>query len=107
MKINKAPFGATPNGHQVYLYSIADDHGMEVKITNYGGIITALTVPDRFGKVDDVVLGHDTLEGYLNRSRYFGALIGRYANRIAHGQFSLNGRDYSLSKNNGENHLHA
>ena len=107
MKINKVPFGATPNGQQVFLYSIADDHGMEVKITNYGGIITALTVPDRFGKVDDVVLGHDTLEGYLNRSRYFGALIGRYANRIAHGQFSLNGRDYSLSKNNGENHLHG
>jgi len=80
---------------------------MEVSVTNYGGIITALRVPDRWGRIDDVVLGHDTLEGYLHRSRYFGALIGRYANRIAGGRFSLNGTRYSLTQNNGENHLHG
>jgi aldose 1-epimerase len=80
---------------------------MEIKITNYGGIITHIYVPDRNGNFDDVVLGHDTLEGYLNRSRYFGALIGRYANRIARGCFTLNGVRYSLATNNGANHLHG
>lgn len=80
---------------------------MAVKITNYGGIIAAIYVPDRDGKLDDVVLGHETLEGYLNHSRYFGALIGRYANRIAHGRFCLRGAEYTLAKNNGENHLHG
>src|SRR5436309_6753728 len=80
---------------------------MEVSVTNYGGNITAIKVPDRNGTIEDVVLGHDTLEGYLNRSRYFGALIGRYANRIARGQFSLNGDMYRLATNNGQNHLHG
>src|SRR5260370_42604442 len=80
---------------------------MEVKITNYGGIITSIRVPDRIGRVSDVVLGHDTLEGYVRRSRYFGAIIGRHANRIAGGRFRLNGSVYSLTQNNGENHLHG
>src|SRR5438045_3547581 len=80
---------------------------MEVRITNYGGIITVVKGPDRAGKVDDVVLGHDNLEGYLNRSRYFGALVGRFANRIAHGRFTLNGREYALAINKGKNHLHG
>ena len=100
-------FGVTPAGAEVQLFSLTNDQGMEVKITNYGAIITAVNVPDRNGKVDDVVLGHDTLEGYLNRSRYFGALCGRYANRIARGRFALNGNSYSLAVNNGENHLHG
>jgi aldose 1-epimerase len=107
MKITRDKFGVTPDGEEVFLFSLSNDHGMEVNVTNYGGIITALRVPDQWGRIDDVVLGHDTLEGYLHQSRYFGALIGRYANRIARGRFSLNGTRYSLSQNNGENHLHG
>lgn len=107
MKITSAHFGVTPEGEEVQLFSLTNDQGMEVRITNYGGIISALTVPDRDGNPGDVVLGHETLEGYLNRSRYFGALIGRYANRIAHGRFCLHGIAYTLAKNNGENHLHG
>jgi aldose 1-epimerase len=107
MKITSQPFGETTDGKVVDLFSLRNDQGMEVNLTSYGGIITALRVPDRWGRIDDVVLGHDTLEGYLHRSRYFGALIGRYANRISRGQFSLNGTRYSLTQNNGENHLHG
>ena len=107
MTIISEQFGTTSEGNVVELYTLTNDQGTEVKITNYGGIITALKVPDRDGAIDDVVLGHDTLEGYLHRSRYFGALIGRYANRIAHGRFSLNGDNYSLARNNGANHLHG
>jgi aldose 1-epimerase len=99
-------FGVT-DGEQVYLFTLANDHGMEVKITNYGGIIAAVKIPDRRDKIDDVVLGHDTFEGYVHRSRYFGALVGRYANRIAHGRFVLNGVAYSLATNNGKHHLHG
>src|SRR5467141_4081403 len=107
MNISSDHFGVTPEGEGVQLFSLTNDQGMEVRITNYGGIITAINVPDREGKLDDVVLGHETLEGYINRSRYFGALIGRYANRIAHGKFVLNGITYTLAKNKGENHLHG
>lgn len=107
MTIAKDHFGLTPAGEDAFLFSLANDQGLEVKVTNYGGIITSLQVPDRRGRLDDVVLGHDTLEGYLNRSRYFGALIGRYANRIAGGRFSLNGSAFSLAQNNGPNHLHG
>jgi len=107
MKVREEQFGTTLDGARAQLFSLTNDRGMEVKITNYGGIITAIKVPDRDGKVDGVVLGHDTLDGYLNRSRYFGALIGRYANRIASGRFRLNGAAYSLTQNNGAHHLHG
>jgi aldose 1-epimerase len=107
MKITREEFGATPDGEPVQLFSLANDRGIEVKIINYGGSITSINVPDRDGKVADVVLGHGTLEGYLYRSRYFGALIGRYANRIARARFSLNGDTYPLARNNGANHLHG
>ena len=107
MRFSQEQFGTTPEGARAELFSLSNDRGMEVKITNYGGIITAIKVADRDGKVDGVVLGHDALEGYLNNSRYFGALIGRYANRIARGRFRLNGAAYSLSQNNGANHLHG
>jgi aldose 1-epimerase len=107
MKITQEQFGLTPEGRQVQLFSLANEHGMEVRITNYGCIITVIKVPDRAGKTEDVVLGHDTLEGYLNRSRYFGALVGRYGNRIARGRFTLDGHEYSLAINNGKNHLHG
>jgi len=107
MKTNNEQFGVTPEGQEVRLFSLTNEAGIEVKITNYGAIITTIKVPDREGKFADVVLGHDTLEGYVNRSRYFGALCGRYANRIAHGRFRLNDVEYSLAINNGENHLHG
>ena len=107
MKITSKHFGVMPEGVEIRLFSLSNDHGMEVNIINYGGIITSLQVPDREGKLDDIVLGHDSLEAYLNRSRYFGALIGRYANRIAQGRFVLDGTTYALARNNGQNHLHG
>jgi aldose 1-epimerase len=107
VKPTKEQFGTTTDGERVDLFTLNNGRGIEVKITNYGGIITSIRVPDRIGRVSDVVLGHDTLEGYVKRSRYFGAIIGRYANRIAGGRFGLNGAVYSLAQNNGENHLHG
>jgi len=107
MKLSKEQFGKTADGALVKLLTLSNGRGMEVKITNYGGIVTSIKVPDRIGRVSDVVLGHDTLEGYLRRSRYFGAIIGRHANRIAGGRFALNGAVHSLAQNNGENHLHG
>src|SRR5262245_52542500 len=107
MNLTSEIFGVTPEGDEVQLFTLTNDQGVEVKITNYGGIIVAVKIPDRDGRIGDVVLGHETLEGYLNRSRYFGALCGRYANRIAFGTFALNGNSYSLATNNGRNHLHG
>ena len=107
MKISTEQFGVMPDGANVELFSLSNGHGMAVRIINYGGIIAQLHVPDRHGEMADVVLGHDTLEGYLNRSRYFGALIGRYANRIARGRFTLDGVEQHLTINNGHNHLHG
>jgi aldose 1-epimerase len=101
------PFGTTTDGKEVFLYTLKNHSGMEAKITNYGGIVVSLRVPDRTGKFDDVVLGYDSLTGYLKESPYFGALIGRYANRIDKGKFTLNGKEYSLATNNGKNHLHG
>ena len=107
MYITNSQFGLMPDGERIEIFSLANDQAMEVRIINYGGIIASIKVADRDGKVDDVVLGHDSLEGYLNRSRYFGALIGRFANRIARGRFTLNGIGYQLAINNGHNHLHG
>jgi aldose 1-epimerase len=80
---------------------------MEVRIMTYGGTVVSIKAPDRNGKLADVALGHDTLEGYLQKSSYFGPIVGRYANRIAQGTFELNGKQYTLARNNGENHLHG
>src|SRR3954462_14065874 len=107
MNIRREQFGMMPDGREVELFTLTNDRAIEIKIINYGGIITALNVPDRQGRIGDVVLGHDNLDGYLHRSRYFGALIGRYGNRIRRGQFALNGVAYSLPINNGKNHLHG
>ena len=100
-------FGIGPNGADVYVYTLANKNGVEVSITNFGGAITSIKAPDRNGVFADVVLGYDTLDDYVKNPRYFGALIGRYANRIAGGKFSLNGVDYQLAQNNGANHLHG
>lgn len=107
MDIKSARFGVTPNGEEIEIFTLANGHGMEVGIINYGGIITSISVPDRSGGLSDVVLGHETLDGYLNHSRYFGAVVGRYANRIARGRFKLNTVEYQLAINNGKNHLHG
>jgi aldose 1-epimerase len=105
--IAHTPFGETPAGVAVDLYTLRNRRGMEVRITNYGGIVTALTAPDRAGRYADVVLGLDTLDGYLKASPYFGALIGRYGNRIAHGKFVLDETTYTLATNDGPNSLHG
>lgn len=88
-------------------YTLTNNNGVEVSITNYGGAIRSIKVPDRNGVLGDVVLGYDTIEEYMRNPRYLGALIGRHANRIAGGKFSLNGIEYQLAQNNGENHLHG
>ncbi|MCS7157212.1 MAG: galactose mutarotase [Blastocatellia bacterium] len=105
--VKKEIFGRTPDGEVVELYTLTNAKGMEVKITNYGGIVVSLRVPDRQGRFDDVVLGFDRLEDYLKGHPYFGAIIGRYANRIAAGRFVLNGVSYQLTLNEGQNHLHG
>ena len=102
----EATFGKLPDGTSVGLYTLKS-RTLEVRITNYGGRIVSIKVPDRTGKVADVVAGFDALDGYLGKNPYFGATIGRYGNRIAHGTFSLDGRMFTLAKNNGENSLHG
>ncbi len=103
----KKSFGKTPDGQPVDLYVLTNKSGAEVSITNYGGAVVSLKVPDRNGKLADVVLGYDTVDGYVNDKSYFGALVGRYGNRIGHAQFVLDGKTYTLAKNNGENSLHG
>ncbi|WP_409628449.1 aldose epimerase family protein [Gilvirhabdus luticola] len=105
--IEKSYFGSMPNGQTVELYKLKNTHGMEVEVITYGGIITSLKVPDKVGQIEDVVLGYDTLQQYIQSNPFFGALIGRYGNRIAKGKFSLNSTEYTLAINNGNNHLHG
>jgi aldose 1-epimerase len=107
VKISKAPFGKTSDGKPVAIYTLTNPGGMEAKITNYGGIVTQLHVPDRNGQLGDVVLGYDKLSSYIKASPYFGCIAGRYANRIAKGRFSIEGTEYQLAVNNGDNHLHG
>jgi aldose 1-epimerase len=107
-QIHKEAFGKTYNQTPIDIYTLTNAHGVEARIMTYGGIVVSLKAPDRKGKLGEVVLGYDTLEGYLqNNSPYFGALIGRYGNRIAKGRFSLGGHEYRVATNNGENHLHG
>ena len=89
------------------LFTLTNAHGIQIKLTNYGGIITSLRTPDRSGRLDDIVLGYDSLAGYLRNSPYFGAIVGRYGNRIARGLFTLDGTTYHLAVNNGPNSLHG
>jgi aldose 1-epimerase len=105
--ISSAPFGKTTSGVPVELYTLRNARGMEAKIATYGGIVTHLTAPDRTGQYSDIVLGYDKIEDYLKGSSFFGALIGRYGNRIAKGKFTLNGATYQLATNNGPNSLHG
>jgi aldose 1-epimerase len=110
--ISHQSWDRAPDGSPVEIYSLRNATGMEVRVTTYGATIVGLTAPDRNGHMADVVLGFDSIEGYTSRtylreSPYFGAVIGRYANRIGNGQFHLNGRLYSLAVNNRPNHLHG
>lgn len=106
-KITKTAWGKLPDGTEVDLYTLTNKNGLEAKISNYGGIVVSLMTPDKNGKMEDIVLGYDSLSGYLTQSPYFGAIVGRYANRIASGKFELNGKTYQLAKNDGQNHLHG
>jgi aldose 1-epimerase len=106
--ILKESFGKTADGESVDIYTLKNHRGMQVRITNYGGIVVSLTAPDRNRKFADVVLGYNDLDSYLKPPfPYFGAIVGRYANRIAKGRFTLNGEEYKLAVNNGENTLHG
>ena len=106
MGITKKNFGST-EGQEVSLYTLTNERGFAVTITNYGGAVVSLKAPDRNGRFGNVVLGFETLDEYVRNPRYFGGLIGRHANRIDHGKFSLNGTEYQLTQNNGVNHLHG
>jgi aldose 1-epimerase len=105
--IQQAPFAQLAGGEQVSVFTLTNAAGMTVRILDFGGIITEIHVPDRDGVFADVALGFDTLEPYRGDSPYFGALIGRYGNRIAAGRFTLDGQQYALPVNNGKNHLHG
>jgi len=105
--VGRTPFGNLPDGSAVELFTLTNRTGMEVRTIPYGAVIVSIKVPDRNGRLDDVVLGFAALDGYLQNNPYFGAVVGRYGNRIAKGRFSLDGTTYQLATNNGPNHLHG
>jgi len=112
MNIKTESFGKTKEGTEVQVYTLTNQQGVQVKITNYGATVTSIITPDKNGQGGDVVLGFDNVEGYqsdafLKSGPYFGAIVGRYGNRIAKGKFTLEGKTYTLATNNGENHLHG
>ncbi|MBN2573893.1 MAG: galactose mutarotase [Deltaproteobacteria bacterium] len=105
--VTEAVFGSLADGRKVTLYTLTNASGAEARIINYGAIVVSLRVPDRHGKLRDVVLGYDDLAGYLKDKDFFGATVGRYGNRIGAGKFTLDGKTYQLDLNNGPNHLHG
>ena len=105
--VTRAPFGRMPDGRPVDVFTLTNGHGLEMRAISYGAIIVSIHAPDRAGHLDDVVLGHDDLAGYLAASPYFGAVVGRYANRIARGHLALEGRVHQLAINDPPNHLHG
>ena len=107
LSVTVKPFGTMPDGQTVQMYRLKNDNGMEVDIITYGGAVQSIKVPDKNGKIEDVALGFDNLNGYLKTDTFFGALIGRYANRIAKGEFTLDGKTYHLPINNAPNTLHG
>ena len=107
MNVEVKPFGEIPGGQKVDLYSLTNSGGLKAEIMTYGAIVVSLQVPDRGGKTDDIVLGYGNLTDYLANNPYFGAIVGRYGNRIGKGKFALDGVQYTLATNNGENHLHG
>src|ERR1044071_4527694 len=105
--VHMSQWGTTEDGVPVQLFTLTNAHGLKAKISTYGAILTELWTPDRDGKLEDVVLGFDNLKDYEKGHPYFGATVGRYANRIAKGKFTLDGKEYNLFVNNGPNHLHG
>jgi aldose 1-epimerase len=105
--MNKVAFGKTKDGTAADLYVLANKNGVEASVTNYGATLVGVKTPDRSGNLADITAGYDDVAGYEAGRSYFGATVGRYANRIAHGEFTLNGVKYTLAKNNGQNHLHG
>lgn len=105
--VTRAPFGTLADGRAIEAFTLANGHGVTLRAITYGGIITNLRTPDRTGRIDDIVLGYDSVGGYVANSPYFGAIVGRYANRIAKGRFTLDGKTYQLAVNNGPNSLHG
>ena len=106
-RVQSTAFGTLSSGQSAELFTLRNAHGIEVQLTNYGGIIISLKTPDRAGRFSDIVLGYDNLAAYVANSPYFGAIVGRYANRIARGHFTLDGSAYTLAVNNGPNSLHG
>jgi aldose 1-epimerase len=106
-ELTEQPFGTLVNGEEIRRYGFRNGNGFEVAITNFGGRIVSIAAPDREGHLDDVALGFDNLDGYVKKNPYFGALVGRYANRIAGGRFVLDGQTYQLPVNNPPNTLHG
>jgi aldose 1-epimerase len=107
LSVTESPFGTMPDGRKVEMFHLKNASGMEVDVITYGGAVQSIKVPDKNGKIEDVALGFDNLDDYLHTDTYFGALIGRYGNRIAKGKFTLDGKTYSLPINNGPNTLHG
>ncbi len=107
MDVTKEPFGSLPDGTAIELYTLTNAHGLKARLITYGAILVSLGVPDRTGAVGDITLGCDSIEGYLKPPPYFGAIVGRYGNRIAKGKFSIGGIEYTLATNDGANHLHG
>jgi aldose 1-epimerase len=105
--VTRASFGTLPDGTAVDVLTLTNANGVELRALTYGATIVSLRVPDRQGRFDDIVLGHDRIQGYLSSSPYFGSIVGRYANRIAKGRFVLDGKTYTLATNNDANHLHG
>ena len=105
--IEKQLFGKLGSGEEVYSYTLSNKNGMKARIINYGAIVVSLEVPDKNGKLGDVILGYDNLEGYVSDNSYQGSIVGRYGNRIGKGKFVLDGNEYQLDLNDGENHLHG
>jgi aldose 1-epimerase len=107
MSIIQKSFGKMKDGVEVFLFKLTNSKGMEVEIINYGATIVSIKVPDRNGNIEDVVLGFDNIDSYIKPHPFFGAIVGRHANRIENAEFTLNGKTYYLAKNDGENHLHG
>lgn len=107
MPVSKRPYGNLPDGSAASLFTLTNATGMSAAVTDYGALLVSLQVPDREGRIGEITLGFDALAGYLGRHPYFGATVGRYANRIAAARFTLDGKEYCLAANNGENHLHG
>jgi aldose 1-epimerase len=107
MDVKEEVFGSTPDGKQVNIYTLTNTNGITAKVTNYGATLTSLIVPDKNGEPADVILGFDTLEGCMSGHPYFGVIVGRYANRIGGAKFTLDGVEYKLAANDGDNSLHG